>query len=92
MTFGGPDNPGGVTVVVKKGDVIVVPAGMAHARVGDGRQGQTCEDSFLMVGSYPGNAAWDHCTGGEDVSERINGLGWFDLDPVYGREGPVLDV
>lgn len=48
-----------------------------------------------MVGSYPvGAAQWDHQTGELDKigKERVGGLGWFKRDPIYGDEGPVLDI
>ena len=48
-----------------------------------------------MVGSYPIGCHWNMCYGkkGEEAKiEKIKGLGWFERDPVYGEEGPVLDV
>lgn len=88
LFFGGDGNSQGVQTDVGKGDVIVVPAGVGHAMLED-------KGSFDMVGSYPvGGAQWDHCLGAEsdleEVTKRIRGLGWFDGDPVYGDEGPVL--
>jgi uncharacterized protein YjlB len=35
------------------------------------------------------------CYGTEDEAEKvekIKDLGWFDKDPIYGSEGPALDV
>ena len=56
---------------------------------------------FEMVGAYQKAAkGWDMCYGrepGDDdaetgAEERIRSLGWFERDPVYGDEGPVLGV
>lgn len=82
------------------GDVIVIPAGVGHRLLKDlsseGNLGK-----FEMVGSYPRAAkGWDMCYGrepGDDdaetgAEERIRALGWFERDPVYGDEGPVLGV
>ena len=87
VCFGGEDNPGKVETDVQKGDAMILPAGVAH-RLLEGR------DGFEMVGSYPRGGTWDMCYGkkGEDVDHRIAALGWFKRDPLYGDEGPVLDV
>lgn len=87
LCFGGLDNPERVVVEAGKGDVMVVPAGLAHALLED-------RGGYQMVGSYPVEAdQWDHCTGneGQAAGERIRKLGWFARDPVYGDEGPVLE-
>ncbi|WVQ85747.1 hypothetical protein IAT38_007914 [Cryptococcus sp. DSM 104549] len=93
LCFGGPPekaNTGRVEVVAEKGDVMVVPAGVGHALLED-------KGGFEMVGSYPvGAASWDKCTGSPGEKERVWGgiekLNWFERDPVYGDEGPVLKV
>ena len=76
-------------MVLKKGDVAVVPAGVGHQLLED------LEGGFEMVGSYPGGRSWDMCYGVEGEEGRmegIKGLGWFERDPIYGDEGPVLGV
>ena len=88
LFFGGENNPNGVRHQVNKGDVMVLPAGTGHAMEED-------LGGFSMVGSYPVDAEnWDHCIGGEgtDAEERIKALNWFTRDPIYGNEGPVLDI
>ena len=88
LCFGGERNPGKVEPVVHKGDVIVVPAGVAHRLLEE-------RGDFSMVGSYPDSKNWDMCYGREDEVEKvekIKDLGWFAKDPVYGNEGPALDV
>lgn len=93
LCFGHEDNPGRVMEVVETGDVVVVPAGVAHRLWEDlSTEGGA---AFEMVGSYPKGCGWDMCygrEGEEGVGERIRGLGWFGRDPVYGDEGPVVDV
>lgn len=69
---------------------MIIPAGVGHALLKD-------EGGFLMLGCYPkGAAQWDHCTAEDGVLEkevegRIQGLKWFEKDPIYGDEGPVLE-
>ncbi|KAL4244971.1 hypothetical protein ABKN59_002838 [Abortiporus biennis] len=90
LLFGGEDNPGKVEVEVSKGDAILIPAGVGHRLLEDK------EGGFEMVGSYPvGAAKWDMCYGkeggSENADERISKLGWMDVDPLYGREGPAVE-
>ncbi|KAF2136114.1 uncharacterized protein K452DRAFT_292697 [Aplosporella prunicola CBS 121167] len=89
LCFGGEHNEGRVEPVVQKGDVVVVPAGVGHRLLED-REG-----GFEMVGSYPKGCNWDMCYGNEGEEDKvkgIGGLGWFERDPVYGDQGPALDV
>lgn len=88
LCFGHEDNPERVEKEVAKGDVIVVPAGVAHRLLDE------IED-FEMVGSYPKGRHWDMCygkAGEESKIKSIASLGWFERDPVYGDKGPALDV
>ena len=88
LCFGGEDNPGRVVTEITKGDVIIIPAGVAHRLLED------LDGGFLMVGSYPKGKNWDMCygrEGEEDKIGKIENLGWFTKDPIYGEEGPVLD-
>ena len=89
LCFGHEDNPDRVEEVLRKGDVIVMPAGVAHRLLED------LDGGFLMVGSYPVGCGWDMCYGkkGEEGKVgKIRDLSWFRRDPVYGDEGPVLDI
>ncbi|GAA5919069.1 hypothetical protein JCM1841_003732 [Sporobolomyces salmonicolor] len=89
LCFGGKDNPERAQVVAQKGDVIVVPAGVGHRLLED------LEGGFEMVGSYPPGCSWDMCygkEGEEDKGEAIKKLKWFERDPIYGEEGPALEV
>lgn len=89
LCFGGEANPGRVEPVVQRGDALVVPAGVAHRLLED------LEGGFEMVGSYPVGFSWDMCygrEGEEDKVKAIEKLEWFKKDPIYGDEGPVLEV
>ena len=89
LCFGGEENPKNVEQVVERGDVIVVPAGVGHRLLED------IEGGFEMVGSYPIGKQWDMCYGKEGEGEKaecIRELKWFERDPIYGEDGPVLDV
>ena len=89
LCFGGENNPKRVEPTVGKGDVMVVPGGVAHRLLED------IEGGFNMVGSYEAGKSWDICygrKGEEEKVEAISGLGWFKRDPIYGDSGPCLDV
>lgn len=91
LCFGHEDNEGRVEEVLRKGDVVVVPAGVAH-RLLEEVEGK---GTFEMVGSYPTGQSWDMCYGkkGEEGKiKKIEGLGWFEKDPVYGEDGPACSV
>ena len=77
--FGGN---GGQVVEVVPGDVVVVPAGVAHKLISsDGRLG--------IVGAYPEGQSPDMCYGtqGErpDADKRISSVPLPELDPVLGN-------
>ncbi|CAD0093599.1 unnamed protein product [Aureobasidium mustum] len=88
LCFGHEDNPSRVEETLKQGDVVVVPAGVAHRLLEDIKGG------FEMVGSYPRGLSWDMCYGKKGEESKVKGiekLGWFEKDPVYGEEGPALE-
>ncbi|KIR69792.1 cupin domain-containing protein [Cryptococcus deuterogattii CA1014] len=93
LCFGGPkdeENKGRIEIDVGKGDVMLVPSGVAHAMIDD-------KGGFSMVGSYPvGAKNWDMCTGqdGEktDAWETVKGVKWFEKDPIYGDDGPATNT
>ena len=58
VLFGGP---GGKVLTVRAGDVVVIPAGVAHCN-----QGQS--DDLLIVGAYPDNGARPDLRRGAAVS------------------------
>lgn len=87
LLFGGEQNPAKVEADVRAGDVVVVPAGVAHRLLED------VEGGFEMVGSYPRGCSWDMCYGKEGEEEKAQAVGrveWLERDPMYGDDGPVL--
>ncbi|KAE8147836.1 RmlC-like cupin domain-containing protein [Aspergillus avenaceus] len=90
LCFGGEGNPGRFEPIVRRGDLIIVPAGVGHRLLDD-----VGSESFQMVGAYPRNKDWDMCYGAPDEEEKVNSierLGWFQKDPLYGPDGPALHV
>jgi uncharacterized protein YjlB len=83
VTLGGP---GGDTLDVAQGDVLVLPAGTGHCN-----QGST--PGFLVVGAYPDGMDWDVLRGDpaeyEEAQARIAEVPLPEADPVYGAEGPL---
>ena len=79
----------GKDVEVRAGDVIVIPAGVAHQNIG-------ASDDFGVVGAYPGGRSWDLLRGlsGErpKADDNIVALPMPDKDPVYGAEGPLRQI
>ncbi|PSK36155.1 1,2-dihydroxy-3-keto-5-methylthiopentene dioxygenase [Elsinoe australis] len=89
LCFGHEDNPERVVEKLTAGDVVVIPAGVAHRLLED------IEGGFEMVGCYPKGHNWDMCYGKEGEEDKVKGISkvdWFTKDPVYGDKGPVLDV
>ena len=88
LCFGGELNPDRFEHTVESGDLIIVPAGVGHRRLDDG-------GAFKMVGAYPPHKHWDMCYGrpGEEANlKNIANQPWFQLDPLYGKDGPALHV
>ncbi|KAF7922801.1 uncharacterized protein EAE97_010965 [Botrytis byssoidea] len=79
-----------IQATVKFGDVIIIPAGISHHLLED------LTGDFQMIGSYPKGKTWDMCygDGSSGEEEKIRGIAdleWFDRDPLYGDQGPVLE-
>lgn len=84
VLFGGPS---GQVLTVKAGDVVVIPAGVAHCN-----QGQS--DDLLIVGAYPDNGpdpdlrrgrAGEH----EEAVRAILAVPMPPADPVTGDDGAL---
>ena len=79
----------GKNVEVQAGDVIVIPAGVAHQNVG-------ASNDFGVVGAYPGGRQWDLLRGlpGErpNADHSIAALPMPENDPIYGVEGPLREI
>jgi uncharacterized protein YjlB len=79
----------GKNVEVQAGDVIIIPAGVAH-------QNLDASDDFGVVGAYPGGRKWDLLRGlpGErpKADQNIAALPMPEKDPIYGAEGPLQRI
>jgi uncharacterized protein YjlB len=82
----GGDN--GQTVELRAGDVVVIPAGVAHKR-------ESASPDLLVIGSYPRGQSPDHCRaepGAHDKAiGRIARVPLPAADPVTGGAGPLLN-
>jgi uncharacterized protein YjlB len=76
-------------VAVRAGDVIAIPAGVAHCNRGQ-------SPGLLVVGAYPGGADYDIRLGvpaERDAAARaIEAVELPDCDPVLGRAGPLRQL
>jgi Uncharacterized protein containing double-stranded beta helix domain len=84
VQLGGPD---GMIQEVEKGDIIIIPAGVAHKNVG-------AENDFKCVGAYPEGRDYDIKKGDAkdrpEVDKNIKNVPLPEKDPVYGSEGPLI--
>ncbi len=80
--------PRGITQTVRAGDVVIIPAGVAHKNLG-------ATVDFGVVGAYPGGHEWDMNYG--NAGERpaadhaIARVPLPRRDPVYGTDGPLFE-
>ena len=92
LCFGGEHNPERYEPTVRKGDLMIVPAGVGHRLL---NELDTGEGRFKMVGAYPNHKQWDMCYGHRGEEEKVKGIervDWFHLDPLFGADGPALHV
>jgi uncharacterized protein YjlB len=85
IQFGGD---GSVILQVQRGDVVIIPAGVAHKNLGS-------SPDFRVVGAYPRGQSWDMNYGnpGErpQTDHNIARVPRPEADPVYGAHGPLAD-
>ena len=83
VALGGPE---GRTLTLEAGDIVVMPAGVAHRNVGQ-------SDRLAVVGAYPGGADWDVKRGepGEydAVAKAAAAVSTAVTDPVSGGDGAL---
>lgn len=79
----------GATVEVQPGDLVVIPAGVAH-------KNSAASADFAVVGAYPDGRHWDLLRGrpGErpKADHDIAALPIPDNDPLYGADGPLRQI
>jgi uncharacterized protein YjlB len=77
----------GATVTLVAGDVVVIPAGVAH-------KCERASPDLLVVGAYPRGQSPDMCRAGAAARERaLAAIGEVPLpnaDPVAGADGPLI--
>jgi len=78
----------GASVELRAGDVVVIPAGVAHKR-------EAASSDLLVIGSYPKGQRPDICradTGSHDKSAaNVARVALPGGDPVTGRADPLID-
>ncbi len=77
----------GITQLIEKGDIIIIPAGVAHRNVGP-------ETHFKCVGAYPDGKDYDIKKGDPDdrpeADKNIKKVPLPESDPVYKSNGPLV--
>lgn len=85
VQLGGPE---GEIFEIKKGDVVLIPAGVAHKNLGSSQD-------FKLVGAYPNGQSWNMNYGkkGERplADQNIAKVKLPEKDPVLGDHGPVKE-
>jgi uncharacterized protein YjlB len=78
---------GGHQLVVKSGDVTLLPAGTGHCRL-------DASPDFLVIGAYPKGETWDICLTAPDAAtlERMRKVVFPESDPVSGPDGALLKL
>ena len=75
--------PGSKKFRLEKGDVIVIPAGVAHKNMGS-------SDDFKCVGAYPGGADYNIKKGKPEekaeAEKNIKKVPLPEKDPLYGKD------
>jgi uncharacterized protein YjlB len=86
VRFGGEK---GITAEIKTGDAIVIPAGVGHKNTAS-------TDDFGVIGAYPCGQSWDVCYGKAaerpDADKNISSVPLPKADPVFGADGPLMDL
>jgi uncharacterized protein YjlB len=76
----------GAKVKIEKGDVLVIPAGVAHKNLGD-------ENDVGCIGAYPNGRDYDMNYGNPDerpqTDHNIKQVPLPATDPVYGTQGLI---
>ncbi len=86
VQFGGDT---GIKLTVTTGDVVVIPAGVAHKKL-------RSSSDFAVVGAYPCGQYPDTCYGKKGERPRadsnVAAVALPQADPVAGNTGPLFDL
>ena len=87
VRFGGEN---GETVGLTAGDVVVIPAGVGHARISQSHD-------LLVVGAYAEGRDWDIIRATDagaigPARQRIGQVPLPEADPVDGADGPLMKL
>jgi uncharacterized protein YjlB len=86
LQLGGED---GITVRISAGDVLVIPAGVAHQNMGK-------ENDVVCIAGYPQGAAYNMCYGKPeerpDADLAIGKIPAPESDPLHGERGELIQV
>ncbi|ANS76659.1 hypothetical protein AWM70_20470 [Paenibacillus yonginensis] len=79
----------GERLELQAGDVIVLPAGTGHKKI-------SASPDFRIAGAYPNGVEYNTRTGKPsdrpDALEEISRVPVPDMDPVYGKHGPLTRI
>ncbi len=79
----------GIAQLVEKGDIIIIPTGVAHKNV-------TPESNFKCVGAYPNGSDYDIKKGDSEerpeADKNIKKVPLPENDPLYGKQGPLIKL
>jgi uncharacterized protein YjlB len=86
VRFGGDR---GQELDIAKGDVVLLPAGTGH-------QCLWFSPDLTVIGTYPPDGRYDLCRGSKaEYAKALQSIPQVPLpksDPVYGRDGPLLEL
>jgi uncharacterized protein YjlB len=79
----------GPKIFVEKGDMLIIPAGVAHKNLG-------AENSVGVIGAYPGGSDYDMNYGNPDerpdTDENISKIHVPMKDPLFGKDGGLIKI
>ena len=79
----------GPKIFVEKGDVLIIPAGVAH-------KNQGAENSVGVIGAYPDGRDYDMNYGNPDerpgTDENIRKVPVPQTDPLFGKDGGLIKI
>ena len=81
--------PSGRSFEIRRGDVLVLPAGTGHCNQGS-------SGDLLVIGAYPNGMPWDLRRGDpaehDEAVANISAVPLPDADPVDGVRGPLTEL